>query len=156
MSWNYPLHNMLGPMISAMFAGNACVVKVSEYTAWSSVLYESIVHKALVACGQSPDLFRVITGFAESGQALISAPVDKITFIGSPKVGKMVMVAAAEYLTPVVLELGGKDAAVLCEDCDFGQVRLFLFPLFSSPSSSSDPHLVFLFFLFFCFLFFRA
>jgi len=108
-------------MISALFAGNACVVKVSEYTAWSSVLYESIVHKALVACGHSPDLFRIITGFGESGQALVTAPVDKITFIGSPKVGKIIMKVAADTLTPVVLELGGKDAAVLCEDCDFGQ-----------------------------------
>jgi len=119
-SWNYPFHNMIGPMISALFAGNACVVKVSEFTPWSSKIYESIIHKALVACGHSPDLFRVVTGFAEAGQALLSAPVDKVTFIGSPKVGKMVMAAASETLTPVVLELGGKDAAILCDDCDYG------------------------------------
>jgi len=78
-------------MISALFAGNACVIKVSEHTSWSSKIYESIVHKALVACGHSPDLFRVVTGFAEAGQSLISARLDKITFIGSPKVGKMVI-----------------------------------------------------------------
>jgi len=82
---------MLGPMISALFAGNACVVKVSEYTAWSSKIYESIVHKTLIACGHSPDLFQVVTGFAEAGQALIST-VDKLTFIGSPKVGKLVKI----------------------------------------------------------------
>jgi hypothetical protein len=56
--------------------------------------------------------------------ALCSAGVDKITFIGSPEVGKMVMRDAVENLTPVVLELGGKDAAVLCDDCDYDQVHL--------------------------------
>ncbi len=47
----------------------------------------------------------------------------QVTFIGSPEVGKLVMRAAAETLTPVVLELGGKDAAIVCEDCDFDQVE---------------------------------
>jgi aldehyde dehydrogenase (NAD+) len=56
-----------------------------------------------------------------TGAALVPA-VDKLTFIGSPGVGKLVMGTAAKTLTPVCLELGGKDAAVICDDCDFEQV----------------------------------
>jgi acyl-CoA reductase-like NAD-dependent aldehyde dehydrogenase len=58
-----------------------------------------------------------------AGEALVRAGVDKVTFIGSPGVGKRVMATAAESLTPVVLELGGKDPLVLCDDADFNQVR---------------------------------
>ena len=64
----------------------------------------------------------LIIGFGDAGAALVNSGVDKVTFIGSPGVGKLVMKAAADTLTPVVLELGGKDAAVICEDCDFSQV----------------------------------
>ena len=63
-----------------------------------------------------------MTGFGATGAALVNSGVDKIVFIGSPAVGKLVMRAAADTLTPVVLELGGKDAAIVCEDADFGQV----------------------------------
>ncbi|EGD79685.1 aldehyde dehydrogenase [Salpingoeca rosetta] len=120
--WNYPFHNMYGQIISALFAGNGIVLKVSEYASWSSRYYLSIVHAALRAVGYSPDLVQVVTGFGATGAALVNGGVDKVVFIGSPGVGKLVMRAAADTLTPVVLELGGKDAAVVCEDCDFGQV----------------------------------
>jgi len=58
-SWNYPFHNLLGPIISSTFAGNGIIVKGSEQTAWSSQYFISIVKGALVACGHSPDLVHV-------------------------------------------------------------------------------------------------
>ncbi|CCW68141.1 unnamed protein product [Phytomonas sp. Hart1] len=120
-SWNYPFHNIYGPMISALFAGNGFVGKVSEYTSYYATYYQSIIHNGLLQLGYSPDLVTFVTGFAEAGEALVSS-VDKLTFIGSPVVGKIVMRNAASTLTPVVLELGGKDAAVICNDADLDQV----------------------------------
>jgi acyl-CoA reductase-like NAD-dependent aldehyde dehydrogenase len=92
------------------------------YLQRSSAYYLEIVHEALRVCGHSSDLVQVVTGFGETGAALTKSGVDKLTFIGSPQVGKYVMRDAADTLTPVVLELGGKDAAVVCDDCDFDQV----------------------------------
>ncbi|KAH9580083.1 Aldehyde dehydrogenase domain [Trypanosoma melophagium] len=120
-SWNYPFHNIYGPMISALFAGNAFVGKVSEYSSFYASYYQSIVREGLKQLGHSPDLVTFVTGFAETGEALVSS-VDKLTFIGSPGVGKIIMRNAATTLTPVVLELGGKDAAVVCDDADLEQV----------------------------------
>lgn len=121
-SWNYPFHNLYGPIISALFAGNAIVLKASEYVAWSTTTYFSrIIKEILQQNGHSPDLVQFVVGYADVGQELIKH-VDKVTFIGSPAVGKLIMAQAAETLTPVVLELGGKDAAVVCDDCDFNQV----------------------------------
>jgi acyl-CoA reductase-like NAD-dependent aldehyde dehydrogenase len=126
-------------------AGNAVVGKVSEHASWSSskwvclrlklgrvprkmliccsaffylkVYYGSIVQEALKACGHSPDLVQTVTGMAEAGQALVSDPlVDKVIFTGSTPIGRKVMAAAASTLTPVILELGGKDAMVLMDD----------------------------------------
>ena len=120
-SWNYPFHNIYGPMISALFAGNAFVGKVSEYASYYAKYYQDIVREGLVALGQSPDLVHFITGFAATGEALVET-ADKITFIGSPAVGKKVMEKASKTLTPVVLELGGKDPAIILEDADLKQV----------------------------------
>lgn len=120
-SWNYPFHNIVGPMISALFAGNAFIGKVSEYTSFYVSFYESIVRDGLSQLGQSPDLVHFITGFAATGEALVER-VDKITFIGSPGVGKKVMEKASKTLTPVLLELGGKDPAIVCDDADLSQV----------------------------------
>lgn len=119
--WNYPFHNMLGQVISAIYAGNAIVLKVSEHSVWSSQVYLQVVRAALRARGHSEELVQVVNGFGATGAALIPR-VDKLTFIGSPQVGKLVMRQAAESLTPVVLELGGKDAAIVCDDADLAQV----------------------------------
>ncbi|KAH8614256.1 putative Aldehyde dehydrogenase family [Trypanosoma vivax] len=120
-SWNYPFHNIFGPMISALFAGNAFVGKVSEYSSYYASYYQSIVHDALRKLDHSPHLVSFVTGFADVGSTLVNS-VDKLTFIGSPAVGKLVMRTAAETLTPIVLELGGKDPAVVCEDADLDQL----------------------------------
>eukprot|EP00051_Salpingoeca_urceolata_P031567 m.12052 g.12052 ORF g.12052 m.12052 type:complete len:603 (-) comp4168_c0_seq2:214-2022(-) len=120
--WNYPFHNMYGQLISTLFAGNGIVLKVSEHASWSAQYYVSIVHAALERLGYSKDLVQIVTGFGDAGNALVCSGVDKVVFIGSPEVGKLVMRAASETLTPVVLELGGKDCAIVCDDCDFDQV----------------------------------
>lgn len=125
-SWNYPFHNIIGPMISALFAGNAFVGKVSEFSSfYATQYYEKIVQDALVKAGYSADLVRFLAGYPDAGAALIEC-TDKVTFIGSPAVGKLVMEKASKTLTPVVLELGGKDPAVICDDADLARVMPIL------------------------------
>lgn len=119
--WNYPFHNIFNPMLSAVFAGNAIVIKVSEHASWSALFYIRIIVAALQAVDAPTDLVHIITGYAETGEALITF-ADKIIFIGSPGVGKLVMKSAAETLTPVTLELGGKDAFIVCEDVNVAEV----------------------------------
>ena len=65
---------------------------------------------------------QIITGYAEAGSALVTAGVGKLVFVGSTAVGRKVMAAAAETLTPVVLELGGKDPVIICGDADLDHV----------------------------------
>ncbi|KAK7387994.1 hypothetical protein VNO78_22793 [Psophocarpus tetragonolobus] len=120
-SWNYPFHNIFNPMLVAIFSGNGIVIKVSEHASWSGCFYFRIIQSALAAIGAPEDLVEVITGFAETGEALVSS-VDKVIFVGSPGVGKMIMNNAANTLIPVTLELGGKDAFIVCEDVDLDHV----------------------------------
>lgn len=120
-SWNYPFHNIFNPMLAAVFSGNGIVIKVSEHASWSGCFYLRIIQAALAAVGAPENLVDVITGFAETGEALV-ASVDKIIFVGSPGVGKMIMRNAADRLIPVTLELGGKDPFIVCEDVDVSHV----------------------------------
>eukprot|EP00891_Asterochloris_glomerata_P005424 jgi/Astpho2/5424/e_gw1.00076.56.1_t len=119
--WNYPFHNVLNPLTAAVFAGDAIVIKVSEHASWSAQYYGRIVKAALAACGAPEGLVQIVTGYAEAGQALVTSGVDKLVFVGSTGVGKAVMRSAADTLTPVVLELGGKDAFIVCDDADLKQ-----------------------------------
>ncbi|KAB1213844.1 Aldehyde dehydrogenase 22A1 [Morella rubra] len=120
-SWNYPFHNIFNPMLAAVFSGNSIVIKVSEHASWSGCFYYRIIQSALAAVGAPENLVEVITGFAETGEALVSS-VDKVIFVGSPGVGKMIMRNAADTLIPVTLELGGKDPFIVCEDVDVEHV----------------------------------
>jgi acyl-CoA reductase-like NAD-dependent aldehyde dehydrogenase len=121
--WNYPFHNVLNHVASGIFSGNAVVTKVSEYTSWSSRYFGAIISAALSACGHNPDLCAIVTGFGEVGAALVACDgVDKIIFTGSPEVGKKVMAGAAPHLKPVVLELGGKDPFVVCDDAKVAEI----------------------------------
>ena len=119
--WNFPFHNLLCPLIPALFAGNAVVTKVSELATWSSLRYIDALRAILARRGHDPDLLQIVTGYGEAGQALIGAGVDKVFFTGSPQNGRKVMAKAAETLTPVVLELGGKDPMIVCDDADLDQ-----------------------------------
>ncbi|MCA9657481.1 MAG: aldehyde dehydrogenase family protein [Myxococcales bacterium] len=116
--WNFPLQNVLGPTIPALFAGNAVIVKVSEWTAWSAPRFQQIFDEALDAAGMPRDLVQVIAGYAETGKALVGGGVDLIIFTGSMPNGKRVLEASAATLTPVILELGGKDPMIICDDAD--------------------------------------
>ncbi|KAI9318753.1 Aldehyde/histidinol dehydrogenase [Dichotomocladium elegans] len=120
-SWNYPFHNALGPVISALMSGNAILVKGSEYVAWSTQYYHKIVQRCLEVHGHDPELVQFLTGFADVGEAVVRSGVNHVTFIGSPAVGKLVQRNASEMLVPCLLELGGKDAAILLKDADLGQ-----------------------------------
>eukprot|EP00850_Spirogloea_muscicola_P007929 SM000041S15488 [mRNA] locus=s41:288984:293518:- [translate_table: standard] len=110
--WNYPFHNVLNPVLAALFAGNAIVVKVSEHASWSSMFFLRVLKAALKATGAPEDLVHIVTGYGETGAALVNH-VDKMIFVGSAAIGRRVMEGAARTLTPVVLELGGKDAFIV-------------------------------------------
>lgn len=115
-SWNYPFHNMIGPIISAIFAGNGIVVKVSEQTAWSSTFFANIARGALSAHGHNPNLIQVLACWPQAASHLTSHPdISHITFIGSQSVAHHVATSAAKSLTPVVAELGGKDAFIILD-----------------------------------------
>ena len=119
--WNYPFHNMLNPISAALFAGNGILIKVSEHASWSSLFYLRLVRACLAAAGAPEDLVQVVTGCGETGAALVGC-VDKVIFVGSTKVGKLVMAEAAKTLTPVTLELGGKDPLILLPGADIDAV----------------------------------
>ncbi|KAB8264018.1 Aldehyde/histidinol dehydrogenase [Aspergillus pseudonomiae] len=116
-SWNYPLHNFIGPIISGIFAGNGVVVKPSEQTAWSSAFFLEVVRGALSACGHSRDLVQSVVCLPDVADFLTSHPdIAQLTFIGSRPVAHKVCESAAKALTPVTVELGGKDPAVILDD----------------------------------------
>src|SRR5215218_5477596 len=113
--WNYPVFTPMGSIAYALAAGNAVVFKPSEHTpaigAWLAASWRG----AVPDCA---DAFQVVTGFGETGAALCRVPVDKLAFTGSAPTGRKVMAACAETLTPVLMELGGKDAMIVDEDAD--------------------------------------
>jgi acyl-CoA reductase-like NAD-dependent aldehyde dehydrogenase len=111
--WNYPLTNSFGDCIPALAAGNAVVLKPSEVTPLTSLL----MAEALRECGLPEDVFLVATGEGATGAALVDA-VDMVMFTGSTATGKKIMARAAETLTPVSLELGGKDPMIVLADAD--------------------------------------
>lgn len=114
---NYPFHNLVSPIIASLFAGNAIVVKGSEATAWSAPYFVSIVTRALEACGHSPDIVQSLVCWPNLADHLTSHPdISHVTFIGSRPVAHHVCASAAKSLTPVCLELGGKDPAIVLDD----------------------------------------
>jgi acyl-CoA reductase-like NAD-dependent aldehyde dehydrogenase len=116
--WNYPLQNVMGPTISALAAGNGAVIKVSEWVAWSSARFQRIFDEALVAEGFDPALVRLVNGYGETGAAVVSEGVDMVVFTGSLPNGRRVAHGAADAMIPCILELGGKDPFLVCEDAD--------------------------------------
>src|SRR4030095_10036008 len=110
--------NVFCPVVPALFAGNAVIAKVSEHTSWSAADFQAIFDEVLTACGHSTDLVQLVTGAGETGAALCNAGVDKGFLTASPAHGGRVMAQASETLTPVVLELGGKDPMIVCDDAD--------------------------------------
>jgi acyl-CoA reductase-like NAD-dependent aldehyde dehydrogenase len=111
--WNYPLVNNFGDAIPALAAGNSVVLKPSSVTPLTSML----MAEGFRAAGGPEDAFLIATGSGGTGSALVDA-ADMIMFTGSTEVGKKILAQAAERLTPVSLELGGKDPMVVLRDAD--------------------------------------
>ncbi len=111
--WNYPLNNSFGDCIPALAAGNAVILKPSDVTPLTSLLMAEM----LADCGLPEGVFSVATGRGETGAALVDE-VDVVMFTGSVATGKKVMAQAAQTLTPVSLELGGKDPMIVLADAD--------------------------------------
>lgn len=119
--WNYPFQNVFGSLLAPLMAGNAVVIKASEAVAWSTTLFQRIIDTALVREGFSPDTVQIINGFADTGAALVRSRVQKILFIGSVPNGRHIIAGSAEHLTPTVMELGGKDPLIVCDDAKLEQ-----------------------------------
>ncbi|MEA2156874.1 MAG: hypothetical protein QOE11_3014 [Solirubrobacteraceae bacterium] len=111
--WNYPLTNSFGDCIPALLAGNSVILKPSEITPLTSLLLAD----GLAESGLPDGVFSVATGRGETGAALVDV-VDMVMFTGSTATGKKVMERAAQTLTPVALELGGKDPMIVLSDAD--------------------------------------
>src|SRR3954451_19492398 len=111
--WNYPLVNSVGDAIPALAAGNAVVLKPSHVTPLTSLLFERILREA----GLPEGVFQVAVGRAEAASVLIDE-VDMVMFTGSTATGRKVMERAAQTITPVSLELGGKDPMIVLADAD--------------------------------------
>jgi acyl-CoA reductase-like NAD-dependent aldehyde dehydrogenase len=117
--WNYPLANFFKPMFPALLAGNAVVIKPSEYTprtgAWLHQQFEAELPTGLVG---------LVQGGGSVGATLLESGIDAVTFTGSVPTGKKVAKRAAELLIPCSVELGGKDAAIVLADCDMERTVL--------------------------------
>jgi acyl-CoA reductase-like NAD-dependent aldehyde dehydrogenase len=112
--WNFPWATPLDEVVMALMAGNAVVVKPSEFTPLTGLKIADVFKQA-----ELPDsLLEIVTGDGATGAALVEAGVNKIMFTGSVNTGKHVAEAAAKHLTPVVLELGGKDPMIVLEDAN--------------------------------------
>src|ERR1700728_911825 len=116
--WNYPFSIPATETLAALVAGNAVVLKPSEFTSLVALELGSLLH----AAGVPKNVFQVVVGDGATGAALIqsrsSSGIDKLIFTGSVTTGKRIATAAAEHLLPVVLELGGKDPMLVLEDAD--------------------------------------
>ncbi|WP_104167487.1 aldehyde dehydrogenase family protein [Arthrobacter sp. SX1312] len=106
--WNYPAQLVLAPLVGALAAGNAAVLKPSELAGATSRTLARLVPEYL-----DPEAVTVVEGGVEASTALLGQPFDHIFYTGGERVGRIVMRAAAEHLTPVTLELGGKSPAVV-------------------------------------------
>ena len=111
--WNYPVQLLLCPLAGALAAGNTAVVKPSELTPGVADLLAHLIPQHL-----SSDVVQVVTGGVEKTTLLLRERFDHIFFTGSSRVGRIVMAAAAEHLTPVTLELGGKSPTFVDDSVD--------------------------------------
>ncbi len=112
--WNFPWATPLDEVVMALMAGDAVVLKPSELTPLTGLKIKNIFARA----GLPDGVLEVVTGDGSTGAALVGAGVDKILFTGSVATGKRVAEAASKYLTPVVLELGGKDPMIVLDDAN--------------------------------------
>jgi len=111
--WNYPVQLALAPLVAALAAGNAAVVKPSELTPATSAVLARLLPRYV-----DPEAVCVVEGAVDTATALLELPFDHIFFTGSTTVGRVVMAAAARHLASVTLELGGKSPVVVARDAE--------------------------------------
>ena len=116
-SWNYPYQLSLAPIVAAIAAGNTIILKPSEISSQTSSVMASILNEAF-----DPNFLKVIQGGVQETTELLKQKFDKIFFTGSTTVGKIIYKAAAEHLTPVTLELGGKSPVIITKDANIKMV----------------------------------
>ncbi|MBV6751146.1 coniferyl aldehyde dehydrogenase [Pseudomonas chlororaphis] len=109
--WNYPLFLSIGPLVGALAAGNRVMLKLSESTPATGLLLKELLGRVF-----PEDQVCVVLGEADIGMAFSKLPFDHLLFTGATSIGRHVMRAAAENLTPVTLELGGKSPAIVSQD----------------------------------------
>ena len=112
--WNYPFFLAFGDVAVAVLTGNAVVFKPSEYTSWVGQKIQELFEEA----GFPIDIVQTVCGEGDLGAAMIDQKPAKIFFTGSVRTGKAIMKQASQYLIPVTLELGGKDAMIVLPDAD--------------------------------------
>lgn len=112
-AWNYPVNLLLLPLVGAISGGNCAILKPSELAPATSSLIRRMISGTFDRA-----YIHVVEGGVDVNQELLDQSFDKIFFTGSSRVGKIVMEKAAQHLTPVTLELGGKSPAVVHKDAD--------------------------------------
>lgn len=137
--WNFPFMLTIGPLISAIAAGNCVVLKPSEVTPHMELLITNMISELF-----SKEEVAVFTGDAEVSQVLLTFKWDHIFFTGSPQVGKIIMKAAAEHLTSVTLELGGKNPVIIDESANIKDTaeKLIWGKFFNCGQSCISPNYV--------------
>ncbi|XP_015424440.1 PREDICTED: aldehyde dehydrogenase family 3 member B1 [Myotis davidii] len=137
--WNYPLNLTLVPLVGALAAGNCVVLKPSEFSKNTERVLVEVLPRYL-----DRSCFAVVLGGPEETGQLLEHKFDYIFFTGSPRVGKIVMAAAAKHLTPVTLELGGKNPCYVDDNCDAQTVanRVALFRYFNAGQTCVAPDYV--------------
>lgn len=111
--WNYPFQLLMGPLIGSISAGCCAMLKPSPYTPTIAAVMEEMIHHCF-----DKSYISVVQGGRDTNRNLLEQRFDLIFFTGSPALGKVVMRAAAEHLTPVILELGGKSPCIVDRDAD--------------------------------------
>jgi len=111
--WNYPFQLMISPLVGAIAAGNCAILKPSELAPATSRVLAKLVAETF-----DPAHVALVEGGVETAQALLAERFDHVFFTGGERVGKVVMQAAAQHLTPVTLELGGKSPCIVTPDAD--------------------------------------
>ncbi|MFT6989650.1 MAG: coniferyl-aldehyde dehydrogenase [Paraglaciecola sp.] len=138
--WNYPIFLGLGPLTTALAAGNRAMIKMSEYTPNTGRLLKQLVDKYF-----EPNKISIIEGDVSVAAAFSSLAFDHLFFTGSTNVGKLVMRAASENLVPVTLELGGKSPAIIADDMniDTAVERFILGKTLNSGQTCVAPDYIF-------------
>ena len=111
--WNYPFQLLMNPLVGSISAGNCAILKPSPYTVETAKIMEELIKECF-----EPNYIALVQGNRDTNTLLLKQKFDIIFFTGSPYVGKVVMRAAAEHLTPVILELGGKSPCIVDQDAN--------------------------------------